>query len=195
MARADAWDAFGRDDGASVATRDARRERRERAAATHAFFDDARRLWRDARDGATLDARATATEIARAHDALWTRAAEELGEHAPCGTRARDALASAAASASAEAWDACARWARRTIAACAEQLGRGNWPVSGFLEAHTLAHGWLVVAAMASDGGGRRRGRARGRSRGERGVSGGGVEREGASREDWIGLAHRDDAV
>lgn len=152
MARADAWDAFGRDDGASVATRDARRERRERAAATHAFFDDARRLWRDARDGATLDARATATEIARAHDALWTRAAEELGEHAPCGTRARDALASAAASARAEAWDACARWARRTIAACAEQLGRGNWPVSGFLEAHTLAHGWLVVAAMASDG-------------------------------------------
>ena len=153
MATADAWDAFGRDDGARATTARARDDARDaRAAATHAFFENARELWSGARarDGAVRDARAVAEEIARAHDAGWASTAAELEEFAPSGRRARDALARCAANARAETWDACARWAKRTIEACGEQLGRGNWPVSGFLEAHTLAHGWLVVAGVAA---------------------------------------------
>ena len=78
MATADAWDAFGRDDGARATTARARDDARDaRAAATHAFFENARELWSGARarDGAVRDARAVAEEIARAHDAGWASTA------------------------------------------------------------------------------------------------------------------------
>ena len=168
----------------------ARDARDERAAATHAFFENARELWSGARarDGAVRDARAVAEEIARAHDAGWASTAAELEEFAPSGRRARDALARCAANARAETWDACARWAKRTIEACGEQLGRGNWPVSGFLEAHTLAHGWLVVAgvaATASDAG-KTSTKARSRTIPRRARRVGG--RNGARESGWGGL-------
>ena len=134
----DPWSAFGDDardrEGAS-------RGAASRRASAHAFF---------ARDGACagVDGDVDAVRAAVLDDFDRRRAGEGARTFAPGGAGAADACARARDAARRDDWTSARREARRVIWACAKQLEAGNWPDDGFLDAHTLAHGVVVLAEL-----------------------------------------------
>ena len=149
----DAWSLFDGDDASGARGTSGAREggagvdaraREDRRASASAFFAGAR----DADVGGD-DEGARALRRAVEDDFVmfeaWERA---LGEGAPHGEGARDALARARDACGRRAGREASASARRCVEACARQLEHGNWPNEGFLRAHALAHGVLILSAL-----------------------------------------------